>query len=78
MRLATDTLVSLMVRDLTIVAKQHHELARSFRAMADTWRQVLDATVPDLLPSPVREKDVVACDKQPSLSFGSGALEDHD
>ena len=33
--------VFLMVRDLTLVAKQHYDLARSFTAMAGTWRQVL-------------------------------------
>ncbi len=42
-------LASLMVRDSTIIAKRHHDLARDYRAVAGTWRQVLDATVPDVL-----------------------------
>ena len=40
---------SLMIRDLTIAAKQHLDLSRSFRAMARTWRQVLDDTARSVL-----------------------------
>ena len=42
-------MASLMVRDLTIAVKQHFDLARSFRAMASTWRQALDATPAHML-----------------------------
>ena len=44
-------LASRMVRDFTIIAKSHHDLARHYRAVAGTWRQVLDAT-PALLHDP--------------------------
>ena len=69
--------VSLMLRDCTIVAKRHHDLARDYRAMASTWRRLLDANPANLLPSPVREKDVAAFG-QPSLDFGSGSEKDFD
>ena len=42
-------LASLMVRDATIIAKRHAELARDYRAIAGTWRQVLDDTQPPVL-----------------------------
>jgi len=42
-------LASLLLRDYTIMAKRHHDMARDCRAIASTWRQVLDATVPDVL-----------------------------
>ena len=50
-------LASLMVRDHTIAAKQLSDLARSNRAMAHTWRQVLDDTVLPVLPSAVPKED---------------------
>ena len=51
-------LASLMVRDLTIIAKRHHDLARDNRAMADTWRRVLDDTQPVVLKSNEQGKTV--------------------
>ena len=52
-------LSSLMVREFTIIAKRHADLARDYRALAATWRQALDDTPADLLPPPVREEGVV-------------------
>ncbi len=64
-------LASRMVRDLTISAKRYHDLARDYRAMAATWRQVLDDTPADLLPSPSMEKGVVFDQKTlPEDPFG--------
>ena len=50
-------LASLMVRDSFIIAKRHSELARDYRAIADTWRQVLDAAVPDVLKELSTQED---------------------
>ncbi len=44
-------LASCLVRDLTISVKRHYELSRDYRAMADTWRQVLDGASPNMLQS---------------------------
>ena len=42
-------LASLMVRDASIIAKRHADLARDYRAIAGTWRQVLDDTPAHML-----------------------------
>ena len=42
-------LASLLIRDYTIIAKRHSDMARDCRAIAGTWRQVLDATPPFVL-----------------------------
>ena len=42
-------LASLMLRDSTIIAKRCADMARDYRAMANTWRQVLDDTQPGVL-----------------------------
>jgi len=69
-------LASLLVRDLTISAKTHHDLARSYTAMARTWRQVLDDSVPDVLTNlPNREDGKVGAPIDP---FRSPLFEDHD
>ena len=52
---------SLLLRDFTIIAKTHSDLARHYRAVAGTCRRALDATPADLLPPPAREEDGVAC-----------------
>jgi len=44
-------LASVLLRDYTIIAKRHYEMAGDCRAIADTWRQVLDDTVPNVLRS---------------------------
>ena len=71
-----ERLASLLIRDLTIAAKQHVDLARSFRAMAGTWRQVLDDTRlrrdPGRLPG--SDGKVVA----PADPFGPNLERDHD
>ena len=50
-------LASLLVRDYSIMAKRHHEMARDCRAISDTWRQVLDAT-----PAPDVKRAVIGAD----------------
>jgi hypothetical protein len=40
-----------MLRDSTIIAKRCADMARDYRAMANTWRQVLDDTQPGVLRS---------------------------
>jgi hypothetical protein len=69
--------VSLLIRDCTLVAKAHHDLARHYRALAQTYRLPLDDTLLSVLPSPSREKDV-AVSEQPYLEFGSGSKKDFD
>jgi len=44
-------LASLLLRDYTIMAKRHYDMARDCRAIASTWRQVLDDTEPSVLRS---------------------------
>ena len=44
-------LASLLVRDYTIMAKRHADLARDCRAIAGIWRQVLDDTPAVVLQS---------------------------
>ncbi len=53
-------LASLLVRDHTIMAKRYHDLARDNRAIAGTWRLVLDDTVSDVLKEQSREDGMVA------------------
>ncbi len=54
-------LASLLVRDYTIMAKRHYDLSRDCRAIAQTWRLVLDDTVPDVLKTlSTREDSMVA------------------
>ncbi len=50
-------LASLMVRDLTIIAKRQHDVARDYRAMASTWRQLLDDTVLPVLKELSTQED---------------------
>ncbi len=50
-------LASLLVRDYTIIAKRHYDMARDSRAIADTWRQVLDDTVPHVLKKRSTQED---------------------
>ena len=65
-------LASLMVRDLTIGAKQLTELARTHRALAATWRQVLDGTRPPVLQTTLhREDGKAAAPELPLDPFGS-------
>jgi hypothetical protein len=44
-------LASLLVRDYSIIAKRHYDMARDSSAIASTWRQVLDDTQPLVLKS---------------------------
>ncbi len=53
-------LASLLVRDYTIMAKRHYDLSRDCRAIAGTWRQVLDDTPLDVLKRRSREDGMVA------------------
>ncbi len=46
-------LASRLVRDYTIMAKRHYDMARDCRAIAHTWRQALDDTMPSVLSSDV-------------------------
>jgi len=48
---------SLLVRDYSIIAKRHYDMARDCRAIADTWRQVLDDTAPAVLKSHSTQED---------------------
>ena len=66
-------LASLMVRDFTIIAKRHHDLARDYRAITGTWRQVLDAAQPDVLNSDEGEDGMLGA---PPTSQGSWAFLD--
>ena len=50
-------LASLMVRDLTIIAKRQFDVSRDYRAMAGTWRQVLDDTQPVMLKELSTQED---------------------
>jgi hypothetical protein len=50
-------LASLLVRDYTIVAKRHYDLARDYRAIAATWRQALALPCSDVLGSTNPGKD---------------------
>jgi len=61
-------LASLLVRDYTIIAKRHYDMARDSRAIADTWRQVLDDTVPNVLKKHSTKEDGMAA--APGLSPG--------
>jgi len=50
-------IASLLVREYTIIAKRHYDMARDCRAIADTWRQVLDDTAPLMLKSHSTQED---------------------
>ena len=50
-------LASLLVRDHSIIAKRHYDMARDNSAIAATWRQVLDDTVPDVLKEHSTQED---------------------
>ncbi len=52
-------LASLLVRDYTIMAKRHADMARDCRAIAGTWRQLLDDTAPIVLQSDQGEDGVL-------------------
>jgi len=59
-------LASLCLRDYSIIAKRHYDMARDCRAIADTWRQVLDDTVPGVLKErSTREDSMVAAPPTP-------------
>ena len=65
-------LASLLVRDYTIMAKRHHDLAKDCTAMASTWRQVLASAQPNVLPSGHKENGVLgapASSPQASWAF---------
>ena len=49
---------SLILRDFTIIAKRHADLARDYRAIADTCRRLLDDTVPAVLKTAIKGKTV--------------------
>ena len=57
MELDLHRLASLLVRDYTIMAKRHREMARDCLAIAGTWRQVLDDNQPSVLGSTNQGKD---------------------
>ena len=69
--------LSLLIREFTIIARQHSELARHYKVASQTLRRVLDNYPADLLPSPTREKDGVVS-TQPYLEFGAGSEKDYD
>ena len=66
-------LASLLKRDYTIMAKRHSDMARDCRAIAGTWGQVLDATVPTVLQSDQGEDGKLGA---PAPSQGSWAFVD--
>jgi hypothetical protein len=68
----TAKMLSLLIREFTIIAGQHREMARHYRIASDTVRRMLDNYPADLLPPPTREEDV-ATFKEPTLEFGSGS-----
>ncbi len=53
-------LASLLVRDYTIMAKRHYDLARDCTAIAGTWRRTLDDRQPSVLQTRSREDGMVA------------------
>ncbi len=59
-------LASLLLRDYTIMAKRHYDMARDCRAIAGTWRQALDDTVPDVLHEQSREDGVLGAPLTPA------------
>ena len=50
-------LASLLVRDYSIMAKRHYDMARDCRAISSTWKQVLDDTVPGVLKEHSTQED---------------------
>ncbi len=68
-------LASLLVRDYTIIAKRHYDMARDCRAIASTWRSVLDDTVPVMLKSDQGEDGKLGA-PAPSSVQGSWAFVD--
>ena len=60
MSLDLHKLASLLVRDYSIIAKRHHDMARDCRAIADTWRQVLDDTALNVLKKHSTQEDGMA------------------
>ena len=71
-------IASLLVRDHTITAKRLHDQARDNRAIADTWRLVLDATVPNMLNSDEQGKTVRSELQPPSDPFRTPLSGDYD
>jgi len=51
-------IVSLVLRDFTIIAKRHADLARDYRAIADTCRRALDDTGLAVLNTAIKGKTV--------------------
>jgi len=50
-------LASLLMRDHSIIAKRHYDLARDNSAMAATWRRILDDTGPYVLKEHSTQED---------------------
>ncbi len=50
--------VSLILRDFTIIAKRHADLARDYRAVAGTCRRLLDDTPAAVLKTAIKGKTV--------------------
>ncbi len=57
MSLDLHKLASLLVRDYSIIAKRHYDMASDSRAIADTWRQVLADTAPSMLNTQSTQED---------------------
>ncbi len=70
--------ISLLVRDLTLAAKGHHDLARHYTALAGTYRDLLDASPADLLPSLSGGTDGVFFQKTQTDPFRANLEEDYD
>ncbi len=69
---------SLLVRDHTISAKRLSDMARDNRAIADTWRLVLDGTQPNMLNSDEQGKTVRSELQPPSDPFRHPLSGDYD
>ncbi len=64
-------LASRLLRDYTIMAKRHYDMARDCRAIADTWRQVFDDTVPVVLKERSTREDGMVAAPPPSEESAS-------
>ena len=73
--------LSLLVRDWSIIAKRHAELARDYRAIAGTYRRALADTVPSVLPAPQEQDGGVVQIPLPNADadpFGPDLQKDYD
>jgi hypothetical protein len=61
----------LLLRDYTIMAKRHYDMARDCRAISSTWRQVLDDTQPIVLQSDQGEDGKLGAPAADSPAQGS-------